>query len=91
MNDYLQAQLSAGARKEGKFDPYEAEGKSKNYDIDRIAEKMLDLGTFNIKAASLNDTKSQKLYKQLNPDYNPDAVEKEEKKKGKKLGTGKGA
>ena len=52
-----------------------------------IAARMNDLSSFNIKAAPLNDVKSQKLYKQLNPDYNIPGNGGEESKrpaKGKK-------
>lgn len=52
-----------------------------------MTSRLLDLGTFNIKAANLTDTKSQKLYKQLNPDYNPNTEGEETKKtKGGKKG-----
>ena len=34
-------------------------------DIDAVAARMLDLGSFSIKAATLKDKKSKKLYKQL--------------------------
>ena len=34
-------------------------------DIDQVAAHMLDLGSFNIKAAKLTDKKDKKLYKQL--------------------------
>ena len=57
--------------------------------IEDIAAHMTDLSSFNIKAAPLNDVKSQKLYKQLNPDYvipGNDGEESKRPAKGKKKG-----
>lgn len=87
MNEFLQEQLSIESRSTGLFRPFEAEGsKAMESKIDDIAAKMNDLSTFNIKAASLNDTKSQNLYKKLNPAYCVPG-EEESKKKGGKKGT----
>lgn len=49
--------------------------------IDDIAARMNDLSTFNIKAASLSDTKDKNLYKRLNPAYDPSSGDGEESKK----------
>ena len=52
-------------------------------DAEQIAFRMLDLGSFNIKAANLTDKKSKKLYQQLK--HNPDGDTSGKQKGGKKV------
>ena len=63
VNQFMQDQLSSEARdKGGLFKPFEVEGKGGKalsaVNIEQVAARMADLGSFNIKAANLNDTKS---------------------------------
>ena len=70
------------------FRPFEENGSKKGQknDADSIAARLVDLQTFNIKAGSLNDEKSQNLYKQLNPAYQVPGEEDSKKQKGGKKG-----
>lgn len=55
VNQFMQDQLSSGTRS-GPFRPFEADGKGGGQpDINEIAHRMLNMSTFNIKAANLND------------------------------------
>jgi len=61
----MQDQLSAVSRDKGIFRPFEADGdgKKQKLDAESVAKRLLDLQSFNIKAGSLKDEKSQNLYK----------------------------
>lgn len=70
VNEFLQ---EAGAGKgpetfhSGKYKPFEAREKSGNKDPQSVFNS---LKSFEFKACTLNDEKSQKLYDDLNPDNN---------------------
>ena len=65
VNEFMQENLSIESRGKGMFRPFEADGNSKQVKITDMVTQMMNLSTFNIKAASLKDKKDQNLYKSL--------------------------
>jgi len=53
----MQENLSIESRGKGMFRPFEADGNSKQVKITDMVTQMMNLSTFNIKAASLKDKK----------------------------------
>ena len=80
VNEYLQEQLKHDGKK-SRFDPFQASSDpSYMSEVLDIEAQIASLGSFNIKAAELNDDKSQMLYEQLNPGADKKALARHQEK-----------